>query len=147
MAFPWLAVSVGAQIFGGLLGASASDRAAEDAKRLGKLNASYITEETAEQTRRLKFTQERTQASVRAGQAASGFRSGEKSMGASSKAFMSTLKDVQQSELDWLNKAGKSRAEIARRGGEAQASTLRAQGVSQLFSGAAGAASTVLQYG
>ena len=143
MAFPWLMVAAGAQLAGGIFGSKASGDAANQAIDLSRANAWYIQQETNEQKRRLEFEQGRTRASARLRAAGSGFRSGKKSMGASSKAFLSTLKDVQQSELDWITTSGKSRADIALRGGQSQASQLRAQGTAQLIGGAAGAASTL----
>ena len=140
MALPWLAIAGGAKFLGGLFGGSSSRRAAKEAAVLGEANAQYIQQETAEQTKRLQFSQGRTRATTRATFAASGFRSGKKSQGGSQRAFMATLKQVQRQELDWLSRSGASRADIARRGGQAESSRLKAQGTGQIFSGIAGAA-------
>ncbi len=139
---PWLAIAGGIKLLGGLFGARSSIRAGKDTKILAGMNANYIRQETYEQSRRLKFQQERTRGTVRANIAASGFRSGKKTKGASFKAYESVLAREQKSELDWLYKSGKSRANIAIRGGDSQARQLRSQGTAQLFSGVAGAAST-----
>ena len=148
MALPWLAIAAGAQIGSALFGGSATRRAGREAKELGRLNEKYITEETAEQSRRLRFSQGRTTSRAKAGFAASGFRSGAKSMGGSQKAYLQTLRDVQQSEMAWLQKSGQSRATIARKGGEAAASQLNAQAIGmfgQALTGAAGLAYGIQQ--
>ncbi len=139
----WIMIAAGAQLAQGLFGASASSTAANQTLDLARSNVSYINQEAEEQKRRLKFTHSRTRATARATQAASGFTSGKKTMGASARAYQKTLKDVQQSELDWITKSAKSRADITLRGGQMQASQLRTQGTGQLFGGVAGAASTL----
>ena len=138
----WVNVGVATVgIIGGILGSKEKKKAADQARQLGSANASYILAETAEQKARLKFEQERTRGTARTRIAGSGFRSGRESMGGSQAAFLSTLKSVQKREQDWLSKSGKSRADIARRGGESQASVLQSQSTSLLF----GAASSALQ--
>ncbi len=109
-----------------LFGAAGKKKAAKQAKRLAGLNADYIEAETEEQKRRLKFEQEQTAATTRTGIAASGFRSGAKTMGGSHRSYLKSMKDQQQSEMDWLTKSGASRANIAREGGNVEASQLRA---------------------
>lgn len=126
MVFPWLAVASVANIGSSLFGISEARGAAGDAEQLGRLNATYIRTETGEQMRRLKFEQDRTTGRAKLGIAASGFRSGERSMGGSHRAYLSTLADVQQGELDWLQKSGAQRAEIAKRGGQAAGAELKA---------------------
>ena len=138
---PWLAIAGGAKLLGGLFGSSRSRRAAKEARALGEANATYIEAETAEQSRRLGFSQSRTRGTVRSQFAASGFRSGKESRGASQSAYLKTLSKVQKSELDWISKSGASRADIARRGGQMESNRLKAQGTGMFISGVAGAAS------
>ncbi len=114
---PWLAIAAGAKLLGGIFGAISSRRAAKDTLALADANAGYIKAESAEEGRRLAYNQERTRGTVRATIAASGFKSGKDTQGASSKAYESELKDVQQRELNWIYQSGRSRADIARRGG------------------------------
>ena len=121
----WFAVGI--TVATTLYGASQSRKAGKAAEELGGVNAAYIREETAEETRRLRFEQERTLGRSRAVIAASGFRSGKESMGASSRAYMATLKDVQEKELTWLQKSGESRADIAQRGGMVEGQRLKSQ--------------------
>ena len=142
MVFPWLAVAAISSIGSSLYGAKQASDAGKDAEALGRLNASYIGEETAEQTRRLRFEQKRTTGRARLGIAASGFRSGEESMGASSRAYLSTLKSVQEQELAWLGKSGSSRAEIARKGGQAAGAELKASSYG-MYGQAIGSAATL----
>ena len=125
-------ISIGIAVIGvgtSLYGARQSTKAGKAAEEAGAASGKYILEETAEETRRLRFEQGKTRATSRAVIAASGFRSGAESMGSSQRAFMSTLKDVQASELAWLEKSGASRAEIARKGGVAQGRALKTQAV------------------
>ena len=117
----WISVGIAAIGVGtSLYGASQARGAGKDAEALGAASASYILEETAEEARRLRFRQARTRGTSRAVISASGFRSGAQSMGASSKAYLKTLKDVQGKELAWLQRSGESRADIARRGGQTE---------------------------
>ncbi len=125
-------ISVGIAVVGvgtSLYGASQSRQAGKEAKILGGLNADYILEETAEETRRLRFEQQRTLGTARAGIAASGFRSGAESIGGSQKAYLTQLKDVQQRELAWMQKSGASRADIARKGGAVEGRRLKSQSI------------------
>ena len=112
-----------------LYGASKSKSAGRGAERLGVANAAYIQEETAEEARRLRFEQSKTRATSRATIAASGFRSGVSSMGFSQKAYMKQLQEVQTAELAWLQKSGRSRADIARKGGQLEGKILKTQAV------------------
>ena len=133
----WISVGISAVSFiGSLFGASEKKKAARKAEALGGLNASFIAQESAEETRRLRESQERTTGTAKLGIAASGFRSGEKSMGASHKAYLANLKQVQQSELDWIGKSSLSRQKIAKMGGQAQASQLRASAIGDYASAA-----------
>ncbi len=125
---PWVAVaSLALGVVSSLFGASASRSAEKKARRLGGLNASYIIEETQEQKRRLGFEQKQTTATTKTNIAASGFRSGSTSMGASHQSYLSTMKAQQKSEQDWLSKSGRSRALIAREGGNIAAQQMKAQ--------------------
>ena len=121
--------AVGVTIATSLYGASQSRKAGKQAEELGGINAAFIREETAEESRRLRFEQEKTSGRSRSVIAASGFRSGKRSMGASSQAYLKQLKDVQQKELAWLQKSGESRADIARRGGLLEGKKLKTQAV------------------
>ncbi len=124
----WLAAAgLAISVVGSLFGASQASKAAKKAERLGALNADYIGEETAEQKRRLRFEQGKTTATAKTNIAASGFRSGARTQGASHTAYMKSMKTQQQSELDWLTKSGESRAKIAREGGDMAASQMKAQ--------------------
>ncbi len=147
MAFPWLAVAAGSKVIGALFGGSAANKAAGQAQDLAKANVSYISQEAVEQKRRLRFEQERTMGTAKAGVAASGFRSGKESMGASQRSYLDTLADVQKKELDWITRSATSRSNIAKRAGDSAASQLRSQGTAQLFSGLSSAASTMYQWG
>ena len=127
MAAPVIAVAnLALGVVSSLFGGSAKRKAAKKAERLGGLNADYIGEETAEQKRRLGFEQSQTRATTRTNIAASGFRSGADSMGASHQTYLKTMKTQQKSEMDWLSKSGKSRSQIAREGGDIEAAQLRA---------------------
>lgn len=138
----WINVGVSAiGVVGGILGSGEKKDAAKRARQLGEANAAYIAAETTEQKARLTFEQGRTRATARTRIAGSGFRSGKETMGGSQAAFLSTLRNVQKREQDWLSKSGRSRADIARRGGESQASVLESQSTSLLF----GAASSALE--
>lgn len=147
MPFPWLAIAAGSSIISSLFGAMSSRKAASETEALGQSNASYILQETAEQSRRLRFEQNQVSAGVRAAIASSGFRSGKDSMGASHKAYQKTMKQVQESELNWLQKSGKSRADIAIRGGISQATQLRSQAVGLFGSAVTTAAKSIYQWG
>ena len=139
----WIAIAAGAQIGSAILGSNASNTAANQALDLSRTNAWMIQQETNEQTRRLKFSQGRTRAKTRATQAASGFRSGKRSMGASARAYEKTLASVQQSELDWIQKSSKSRIDLVLKQGTMESANLRTQATGQLFGGVASAASTL----
>ncbi len=124
----WFAIGIAAVgVATSVYGAVQSKKAGKEAEVLGGMNAAFIRQETAEEARRLRFEQERTLGRSRSVIAASGFRSGKKSMGASSKAYMTTLKGVQQKELAWLAKSGASRADIAQRGGMVEGQRLKSQ--------------------
>ena len=128
----WIAVGIVVGIGTSLYGASQSRKAADQAVQAGAASGAYIEQETAEEARRLKFEQSKTRGTTRAVIAASGFRSGEKSMGSSQKAYLKTLEDVQSKELAWLQKSGASRADIARRGGYVEGQRLKSQAVGLL---------------
>ena len=136
----WIAIAAGAQIGSALIGASASSTAASNSIQLSRDNAWMIQQETNEQSDRLKFTQGRAEASSRLRTAASGFRSGKTSMGASSRAFQDTLKGVHQRELDWLQKSSKSRIDLTLKAGRMESENLKSQSTVQLFGGVARAA-------
>ena len=123
----WFAVGV--TVATSLYGASQARKAGKASEELGGINAAFIREETAEESRRLRFEQEKTSGRSRAVIAASGFKSGRRTMGASSRAYLKQLKDVQQRELAWLQKSGASRADIARRGGLIEGQRLKSQAV------------------
>ena len=143
---PWLAIAAGASALSSLFGAKRTREASKEALALGKANASYIVQETAEQQRRLKFEHSRTRATARAGVAASGFRSGKDSIGASQKAYQTTLARVQKEELAWLGKSGRMRADIAVRGGQAESNVLRSQSASMFGSALTSAAKSIYQW-
>ena len=124
----WFAVGIAAIGVGtSLYGASQARKAGKSAEALGAASSKYILEETAEETRRLRFEQSKTRGRSRAVIAASGFRSGAESIGGSSKAYLKQLRDVQSRELAWLQKSGASRADIARRGGAIEGQRLKSQ--------------------
>ena len=126
----WIGVGIAVVGVGvSLYGASQSRQAGKAAEAAGAASGKYIQEETAEEARRLKFEQSKTRATTRATIAASGFRSGAASVGASHKAYMKQLEDVQSKELAWLYKSGASRADIARRGGYVEGQRLKSQAV------------------
>jgi len=108
-----------------------SRSAAKKAKKLGRLNASYIRKETAENIRRMRGQQESTRSTTRAMMGASGV-SGQSETNA---LYLEAMAAEQGRELDWAFKAGESRARIARAGGNAEASNLRTQGVTNAFTG------------
>ena len=147
MAFPWLAIAAGASVVSSLFGAVSSRKAASETEALGQSNASYILQETAEQSRRLRFEQDQVRAGVRTAIASSGFHSGRDTIGASHKAYQKTMAQVQSSELSWLQKSGKSRADIALRGGQSQATQLRSQAVGLFGSAVTSAAKSIYQWG
>jgi len=127
-AFPIIGVaSLAISVISSLFGASESKKAEKRALRLGGMNADLILAETAEQKRRLGFEQQQTTATTKTNIAATGFRSGETTMGGSHRTFLKTMKTQQQSEMDWLTQSGTSRAGIARAGGESAASQMRSQ--------------------
>lgn len=143
---PWLAIASGISAFSSLFGAKRLKDSSKDAAALGRANADYIRQETAEQQRRLKEEQSRTRGTLRAGIASSGFRSGKDSTGASHKAYTQALKNAQQRELDWIGKSGRSRADIATRGGQAEASVLRSQAAGMFGSALTSAAKSIYQW-
>ena len=133
----WVSVGVaGVGFVSSLFGSSQKRKAAKEAKQLGIANAANIKMESEEEARRLRLAQEQTTGKAKLGIAASGFRSGKKSMGGSHKAYLANLKSVQQSELDWIAKSSRSRQDIARRGGNVAASQLTAGSYDSLASAA-----------
>ena len=126
----WIAVGIAAVgVATSIYGASQSRKAGKSAEQAGAASGKYILEETAEETRRLRFEQSKTRATSRATIAASGFKSGVSTMGFSHKEYMKQLQGVQTAELAWLQKSGASRADIARRGGVVAGKTLKSQAV------------------
>ena len=126
----WIAVGIAViGVATTVYGAKQTSKAGKAAEQLGGVNAAYIQQETAEETRRLKFEQSKTRATSRATIAASGFRSGVSTMGFSQKEYMTQLQNIQTSELAWLQKSGASRADIARRGGVVAGKTLKSQAI------------------
>ena len=121
----WFAVGI--TVATSLYGASQSRKAGKQSEELGRVNAAFIRQETAEESRRLRFEQAKTAGRSRAVIAASGFRSGGKTVGASSRSYLQQLKEVQQKELAWLQKSGTSRANIATRGGQVEGQRLKSQ--------------------
>ena len=116
--------------FGSLVSAGKQMEAASDAKRAARANAAAIEAETAEEARRLKLEQDRTEASSRAAAAASG------SGGVSQDLYQDFLGDEHAKELAWLKKSGASQANITRIQGNAAASTARANAFGTLAGGA-----------
>lgn len=104
--------------------------ARSDAKRAAEANARAIEAETAEEARRLKMEQERTEATSRAAAAASG------STGVSQEAYQDYLGNEHARELAWLKKSGSSQAGIARQQGRAAASSAAASAFGTLSQGA-----------
>lgn len=143
----WVSVGVAAVgFFSKIGGAKDTRKAAKEAAVLGGMNARYIQQETREQQRRMREEHSRTRGTLRAGIASSGFRSGAKSTGASHKAYTQALQRTQQKELEWIGKSGKSRADIAKRGGQAEASVLRSQAAGMFGSALTSAASSIYQW-
>ena len=110
-----------------LSAAKQARKAGRQSEELGRMNAVFIGQETAEESRRLVFEQQQIAGRSRSVIAASGFKSGAKTIGASSRAYLLRLKDVQQKELAWLQKSGRSRANIAKAGGISEAQRLKSQ--------------------
>lgn len=128
----WAAVAaLGIGVVSDLFSANKFKSAASDARRLSALNAEYIIEEGKERGRRLFFEQSQITGAAKTGIAASGFRSGATSMGKSHRAYLDSLAKQQLSERDWLGRSTRSRAKIAREGGDSAASQLRSQAFGQ----------------
>ena len=123
----WFAVGI--TVATSLYGAKQARKAGKQSEELGRMNAVFIGQETAEESRRLVFEQQQIAGRSRSVIAASGFKSGAKTIGASSKAYLLRLKDVQQKEMAWLRRSGFSRANIARQGGVAEGQRLKSQAV------------------
>ena len=116
--------------------ARAQDRAAAEAERLGRENAAMIEAETAEQARRVREEQLKTQSLTQARAAASGAKGG------SIDIYTEEMVTEQKRQLDWLKQSGESKARLAVMGaqytagvGRAQASATRAGAVSTFVSG------------
>ncbi len=123
----WVATAIaGASFVTSLYGASQQRKAGKQSKELGRENAAFIAMESAEEARRLLLSQEQVRGTAKHRIAASGFRSGKDSMGASHKAYLTNLKSVQEGELDWLKKSSLSRQKIAELGGQMQQTQMNA---------------------
>ena len=109
-----LAGAVGLQVKGAI-----------DAKKQAKANARLEEQQTIEEARRMAKQQKRNLAMARAMSAAGGVR------GETVSGYLTEMKEEQTAQLEWLKKAGASRA-----------SMYRSQGNLALTQGLAGAAST-----
>ena len=110
-------------VVGGFTGETQRD-AGKDAKKLGKKNAEYIRQETSEQVRRLELAQEQVIAKTKGAQAGSGIELG----GGTVDTYIAEMKNNFAKELDWLKKSGKSRAAIAKEGGNVANAQAQAAG-------------------
>ena len=88
-------------------------KAADEAKDIADKNAKMAKMETEEQARRLEKQQEQQSARARAAAAASGVE-----MTGTVSEYLLELESEQQEQLDWLRKAGYSRARILKEQGD-----------------------------
>jgi len=115
-------ISKGKKAFGSISGANALKKGARQAKKIGKLNAAAIQEETSEQIRRLELTHNQIKGTATAliGKSGIGFEG-------SNQNYLNELETQFQSEKDWMNKSSLSRQEIAKMGAKSQAMSLKSQ--------------------
>lgn len=122
-----IALAAGTLIMGAISGGKQRDAyetSAEQTKEMAERNAQRSEAETREDIRQQRDEQLREQGVARAAAGASGAL-----VSSSSHVdYGQGLWDAKQKEIDWTQKAGKSRADIIRREGELGAQTNRAQG-------------------
>lgn len=132
----WNALTAAVAVYGASeahRGAEAQKKAAREAERLGKLEEERAKAETAESVSRAQKAQEQLQSMTRARIAASGV-----SATGSMSAYLDEMMKTHKGELDWMKKAGATRADAASMEGRYAAQTGRAAAKSS----AAGAASS-----
>lgn len=106
-----------------------SERAAKEAERMGEKNARAIEAETEEAARRAAKDAKRSEARARAAAATLGLG------GESVDLYLKDLANTNKEQVDWMKKSGKSRADIAREGGQAAATEAHMTSANTLFSG------------
>lgn len=123
----WGALIAGA---GMLMGGSASNRAASFAETTAGINASLVSQETAEESRRLLKDIKQSEGLMGAMSAASGVQtSGSRDL------FIKDTKKENRAQLAWLQKSGAQKERVVRRGGQLQSSQLKSQARSQAIQG------------
>jgi hypothetical protein len=122
-------------IIGGVMSlasAAGQSGAAQDAKRVAKLNAGLTMEETNEQQRRMQTDIDQTEGIAKAISAASGVQ-----MSGSRKIAVDEMQSENIKQLQWLRKSGIRKAKVVQLGGQLQSSQLKSQAAASAFSGAA----------
>lgn len=124
------AVSAGIGLYSAISGKMGADKLASQQKKLGKLQATMIQEETAETLRRTDIQNDTILSTGDAAVAASGFASG-----SSQDVYMSSMASEMKKQRDWTESSGKKRADLAKEGAGYTADAMRSQGTQSMSMG------------
>jgi hypothetical protein len=134
VAGPWGALAGG--VIGGVSGLM-SGGAADDAEKLGEMQAKFTRMETAENLRRMRLSAEDVLGGARASVAASNIQ-----LSGSSKRYINNLSAQQSADQAWVSMSGRMSEEMAKEGGQVASSgvmsSMYAQQIGQLGSAAVG---------
>lgn len=129
-------VAAGAAAVGAVSSIIGGNKAKDAAREAGRANATLIQSETAEQLRRTRLQFEQQLGTTRAFIGASGVRM---DVG-TPKRYLNYMRQEQNRQLDWTQKAGDMRARAARKQGSYVGSQAFNQGLAGGFAGISSAA-------
>lgn len=113
-----------------LMNSAASGRAAGFAGDTANINANLVSQETAEESRRLLKDIKTSEGMMGALSAASGVQ-----VSGSRQLSIEDVKGENRAQLAWLQKSGAQKEKVVRRGGQLQASQLKSKARTQALSG------------